>query len=963
MFILPTKLLPPQLPARLVSRPRLTALFAQQALPRFTGFFAPAGYGKTTLVQQILAEHIEAEPQAQLAWYAIDATDNFFSGFWNYIWATTFGRETKLDDSIPGDAAFEAPSPQWLDESQPEQIAAAYIQAVHSLLSKRQVGQQSGRIFLVLDDLHLVQRPAILRSLAYLIDFAPAGLHVLATSRSEPDLPLARWKIKQYAMLIHAADLVFTSEEIGYWFGDSFEPEELANATGGWAAALRLIDSGEARMRSRPDAQAERKNLPSTLNQDEVDVYVAQEVLVELPEDLLQFVLDVAHFQQFTLDLCDLVRDEDNTRECLNELLRRRLFIIELDEQSQWYRFHDLFRNGALYLLRHEYPARYENLLQKTVAALIDSDCYLEAVQYLFVRERWGQAADELERVGNHILRQGYHQLVLSWLQDLPMEIAAIRPRLTLMRAWCLFFDNRFAAVTDTLDQMAIAFPTLFDADQPATGEDSQLRPELHLLSAYVDRFSGDYEQARHKTTAALKELQHIDVPMKSLAYFGLANDSYIASDLDNAAIELRKASLEAKVEQRYSTFLSSIGLLVWIYSIRGAGEDALALRKSAVEWITSFHRNERDPNVVSCWLNSGLVLTHLAAGNLVQAKAALSPMLEFVADAEPQQQIFTWFVQARLYLVEGKFKDAAGLLHQACRVLESASEDTQALAPPLTALLNKVHLFRARYECADAASFAAALKDLPNSEWTENNAHILTRVETRLAFAEWQLLRCELDNDQFCEQALDAARVLLDLVASTELHYHQTVAHLLLALAIRRTGGEHAAVQEHLIAAVKMAARLKLVGCALLFADEVRQLLAELPESATIGLDRTFLAQWIQHLGNWRKAPADGLASEAELARTTGRVASAPILPDASASASDTMVEEDSSASTLLSQREIEVLELINKGLPNKLIASDLNLAPATIKAHIRNIYGKLGAGRRTEALAIARSKGLLKS
>ncbi|GAA3964321.1 LuxR C-terminal-related transcriptional regulator [Allohahella marinimesophila] len=959
MFILPTKLLPPQLPARLVSRPRLTALFAQQALPRFTGFFAPAGYGKTTLVQQILAEHLDTDSKAQLAWYAVDATDNFFSGFWNYIWATTFGRETKLDDSIPGEAAFEAPSPQWLDESQPEQIAAAYIQAVHSLLNKRQAAQQGGQIFLVLDDLHLVQRPAILRSIAYLIDFAPPGLHVLATSRSEPDMPLARWKIKQYATLIHAADLVFTSEEIGYWFGDSFEPDELANATGGWAAALRLIDSGEARMRSRTGSQPDRKALPSTLNQDEVDVYVAQEVLVELPEDLLQFVLDVAHFQQFTLDLCDLVRDEDNTRECLNELLRRRLFIIELDEQAQWYRFHDLFRNGALYLLRNEYPARYENLLQKTVAALIDSDCFLEAVQYLFLRERWAQAADELERVGNHILRQGYHQLVLSWLQDLPMEIEATRPRLTLMRAWCLFFDNRFAAVTDILDQMAIAFPALFDADQTATGEDSQLRPELHLLAAYVDRFSGDYAQARHKTTAALKELQHIDVPMKSLAYFGLANDSYIASDLDNAAVELRKATLEAKVEQRYSTFLSSIGLLVWIYSIRGAGEDALALRKSAVEWITSFHRNERDPNVVSCWLNSGLVLTHLAAGNILQAKAALSPMLEFVADAEAQQQIFTWYVQARLHLVERKYREATALLHQACRVLESASEDTQALAPPLTALLNKVHLFRMRYEHAESASMGSALMDLPDKQWSENNAHILTQVETRLAYAEWQLLRCEYDGEAHSEQALEAATALITLVTPTELHYHQTAAHLLMALTAKRAGRDPLLVRDHVVAAIRLATRFKLVSCALLFADQVRQLLSELSDSVTSGLDRAFINQWIQHLGSWLEQAPSALADSASTAPTEARQTtpvSAPELQSSSAA-------EDMGASSLLSQREIEVLELINKGLPNKLIANDLNLAPATIKAHIRNIYGKLGAGRRTEALAIARSRGLLKS
>ena len=961
MFILPTKLLPPQLPARLVSRPRLMALFAQQVMPRFTGVFAPAGYGKTTLVQQIVAEHLATDSTAQLAWYAIDATDNFFSGFWNYIWATTFGREAKLDESIPGEAAFEAPSPQWLDEAQPEQIAAAYIQAVHLLLSKRQLNSQGGRIFLILDDLHLVQRPAILRSLAYLIDFAPAGLHVLATSRSEPDLPLARWKIKQYAMLIHAADLVFTSEEIGYWFGDSFEAEELANATGGWAAALRLIDSGEARMRSRNEVPADKRSLPSTLNQDEVDVYVAQEVLVELPEDLLQFVLDVAHLQQFTLDLCHLVRDEDNSRECLNELLRRHLFIIELDEQSQWYRFHDLFRNGALYLLRHEYPVRYENLLQKTVAALIDSDCFLEAVQYLFIRERWVQAADELERVGNHILRQGYHQLVLSWLQDLPMDIAAMRPRLTLMRAWCLFFDNRFAAVTDTLDQMQIAFPELFDTNQPASGEASQLRPELHLLAAYVDRFSGEYAQARHKTTAALKELQHIDVPMKSLAYFGLANDSYIASDLESAAVELRKATLEAKVEQRYSTFLSSVGLLVWIYSVRGAGEDALALRKSAVEWIRSFHRNERDPNVVSCWLNSGLVLTHLAAGNVLQAKAALSPMLEFVADAEAQQQIFTWYVQARLNVMERNFREAAGLLHQACRVLESASDDTQALAPPLTALLNKIHLFRIRYESTNEAQIAAALTDLPDNHWTENNQHILTRVETRLVYAEWLLLRCEFEGEQHCEDALAAAIRLSEMVESSELHYHQTVAHLLMALTLKRAGREQRFVQAHVLAAVKLAARFKLVGCALLFTEEVRALLEDLPESAVIGLDRAFLAQWIEHLSAWMVQPGACCVEPDPLQVAMAAPAGATVSPGPKRQAA--AEPEDDHALTLLSQREIEVLELINKGLPNKLIANDLSLAPATIKAHIRNIYGKLGAGRRTEALAIARARGLLKS
>lgn len=598
------------------------------------------------------------------------------------------------------------------------------------------------------------------------------------------------------------------------------------------------------------------------------------------------------------------MRDESNAHECLKELLERRLFIVALDEQGQWYRFHELFRSGALYLLRSDYPLRYEKLLTRTVAALIHTDCYREAVQYLFLRERFLEAADTLESIGNHVLRRGYHEQVLGWLHDLPVELVNGRPRLLLIRAWCLFFDNRFQAVTDTLDQMQLAYPDLFSAaesddDQPQ-GAGSLLKPELRLLAAYVDRFSGHYEQARVKTIAALQELQHVDVPMKSLACFGLANDAYVTSDLAEASAQLRKAILEAKVEQRYSTYLSGIGLQVWILAARGFGEGALTLRRSAVEWISEFHRAERDPNVVSCWLNSGLVLIHSRSGDLLQAQAAL--------------------------------------------------------APPLESLLNEIHLHAWRHSrSTNAGQSLEKLRDLPNPQWVTSNDHLLTSADTLLIQGQHQLL---LAIEQYKagtiaaaatarDAALAHARDLMTLIEKNNFWFRELNARVLLGIALSGlAGGEpDKAAESHLLVAADLAANHRLAACGLLFAEELLALFSILkPSSAD--------SEWSATLNRWLALDSHETAAGAQSVHNA----------EAESKTGSSEDEQRLQPVDSLSQRELEVLALIDSGLPNKRIASDLNLAPATIKAHIRNIYGKLGASRRTEALNIARGRGLLK-
>ncbi|ABC29444.1 ATP-dependent transcriptional regulator [Hahella chejuensis KCTC 2396] len=894
MIVLETKLFPLRLDDSLLTRQRLLRRIGAPGSARFIGLVAPAGFGKSTLARQWTQSH-----HALTSWISLDPADNSASTFWGYVVEGL--RRNGLEDVAELRARLQETA-----HANARVLVTALINQLHL--------HQDRHFVLVLDDLHHIANKDILDGLTYLVDFAPANFTLIVTSRNEPSFPLARWKVKRYARLLYSADLVFDSREVADLFALALDvkvsPEAAARvvgSTGGWAAALQLLSQADLK---RADGALSNEKFEQALAQakKEIDDYVAQEVLDDLPTHLREFILEMAGAARFDVALCDLVRGAHDSHQILQELAARNLFLIPLDDAGQWFRFHELFRDGALHYLRQRQPNVHLQHCRQVVQASLERRLYLESVQLIMHIQAWDLLQSTLENIGNQLVRQGYHLYIIEWLNDAPQELLNQSLRLQLLKIWCLLYDNQFAAIPD-LVEAAKKHPLLPE-------QDDTVRHELRLLEAYAARSRKDIQTASALTQSVLQDLQQINAPIKSLAYFGLGNDYYGLGRLDDAMAALKEAVTLGKLEQRFSTVLSSLGLLLWIMQIKGDFLHAINLFRQTELWVQSYHKDGPEPNIVSCWLNSSLVLIHCALNNPEHAERFLKPMLPFVDNAEPQQKLITYYTWAEFNRHCGDYSQALRHYEQAREQLEHNQRELAAFAPPVMA--GKLHCLLDKGDMLHAESVYAQILSKITTETSPFEG-----MENLSAQARYFLHKQQWPNLQETSELIQA------LAESHNSSRYQAQAKLLHAAALAGQNQPEAA-RRLLSEALALGESNDFV--AMFLADEacLKPLYANLNVAET---SQAYLEKLQINPLPQKPAPAQ---EEATLSQPGG------------------LLEE-------LSKREMEVLTLIYEGLPNKKIADRLFLAPATVKAHIRNIYGKIGAASRTEALARARHLGLL--
>lgn len=891
MTLLETKFNPPPLPPHVIPRDRLLQPFGDTSRLRLGALIAPAGFGKTTVAQQWLEKS-----GVDYAWWSLDRMDNSPARFLTYFIAL-LERATGLN----------------LPEIRPEAETESLLPAMTTLINQLEADMEEPAV-LVLDDFHCVNHPKILEAIAYWVDYAPRGCLLCLTARSEPALPLPRWKVKRFARVLYAADLLFSPEETMAYCQErgiaSPSGEFLAalqNQTSGWIAALHLaLDRGAA---ATEDASS--SGLPREFQTD-LSEYMAAEVFSELEEELQEFILDVYPLRRFDAALCDRIRGREDSQRFIQTLLQRDLFVIALDEQRSWVKLHALFRDAAALTLHQS--GLSEPDLSLIATALTERGMHLDALELLLEEQDWRPLASCLLTTGNALIRQGFHLNLLDFLNRLPEEAMRQFPRLLLLQAWSLVYDNRFSALPELIKRARLLF-----ADQ--TDTDVAVRVELKLLDAYVERQSLRFDKAIDLTRSVISQLDAADVPLKSLAYFNLGTDLYRQGEISEACEMLRHAINQGKLEQRFSTVLSSLGLLVWIYQLKGHFVEGINQYRSIQTWAASFHPEGETPDVISCWLNSALVMIHTAQGKLDTASSFLKPMLRFVEGAEPLQKILTWYVEAEWARHTGQLKRARDKLQLANDLLEFQTPDVSTLVPPLPMALSKVRL--------DAGE---DLGGLPASQ-SEHPYWVMEQevVSVRLALKQ--------GNPEKAESSLLRLQELAKTVGSLRF---QALGHLLKALVLEGRKDSANAVSA-LEQALLIGETNDYISLLFPYSQEIGALMERLSPGR-------ISEEYLAHLNQSEYAPriaGSQVVNNAETspaATRNGAPVSAP--PD--------FVEE-------LSRRELEVLKELEEGHPNKVIAQKLSLSPATVKAHLRNINAKLGARNRTEALSLARKWGML--
>jgi LuxR family maltose regulon positive regulatory protein len=491
--LLTTKLYVPPTRPELVSRPRLIERLNAGFHRKLTLISAPAGFGKTTLLSAWLAEG-----EFPVAWVSLDASDNDPVRFFNYVIAAL---ET-ISPGVGASAQALLRSPQLPPL---ESVLTVLINALCSSTSKVDAVDQPS--LLVLDDYHVIDARAVHSAMAYLVDNLPMhtghsaarqDLHLFIATRADPPLPLSRWRSRGQMVEVRADDLRFTADETAVLLNEvmalNLSAEEIAALearTEGWIAGLQLAILS---LRGQPAEHISRFIQALTGSHHYILDYLVEEVLQQQSETVRTFLLHTSIPDRLTGSLCDAVTGQTNGQAMLTQLEKANLFLVPLDQQRRWYRYHHLFAD----LLRQQLRALWPGLvpdLHRRASRWHEGHGYTdEAIHHALAGEDWSRAASLMDEVGQVAWRSGEISKLLGWVRALPESLVLTHPRLGIHYGWAAVLTGQYEASQQILAQI-----------EPALQEDPELQIDWLAVQAFLARATGQQVRAVELAQKALE--------------------------------------------------------------------------------------------------------------------------------------------------------------------------------------------------------------------------------------------------------------------------------------------------------------------------------------------------------------------------------------------------------------------------------------------------------------------------
>lgn len=457
--LLETKFYLPPWSADRVSRPRLIDLIHPQR--KLTLVSAPAGFGKTTL----LAEWVAAVPTRPVAWVSLDQSDNDPAVFWSYL-------ITALQHIQPG---LGERSLTLLQSPQPPPIESVLMTLLNELTAVE------GEFVLILDDYHVITTPAIHEGIGFLLSHLPPQMHLILASRADPPLSLARLRSHGDLTELRVSDLRFTPDEAAAFLNQGMglgisaaEVSALEQRTEGWIAGLQLAALS---MQGREDLPG---FIAAFSGDDRYIVdYLLEEVLQRQSDRVRHFLLQTAILERLSGSLCDAVTDQSGGQSMLATLERSNLFLIPLDNQRQWYRYHHLFADVLQAHALMEWPERMPSLHGRASEWYEQHDLFSEAIRHALAAQDFERAAGLIERIWPTMRRRQRETTVFGWITSLPGSLIRNRPVLSVVYALVLLNDGQLDAVESRLQDAERCLAAVTDSQEPlavVVTDDAQLR-------------------------------------------------------------------------------------------------------------------------------------------------------------------------------------------------------------------------------------------------------------------------------------------------------------------------------------------------------------------------------------------------------------------------------------------------------------------------------------------------------
>ena len=909
--ILATKLyIPPPRP-KIVLRPRLIERLNEGLCGRkLTLISAPAGFGKTTLVSEWVAGC-----ERPVAWLSLDEGDNDPTRFLTYLVAALQTIAPNIGAGVLGVLQSPQPPPT-------ESILTALLNEITTI---------PDNFILVLDDYHVIDSKPVDNALTFLLEHLPPQMHLVIATREDPHLPLARLRARGQLTELRAADLRFTPAEAAEFLnqvmGLNLSAEDIAaleTRTEGWIAGLQLAALS---MQGHQDAASFIQSF--TGSHHFVLDYLVEEVLQQQSESIQTFLLRTSILDRLCGPLCDAVLGSPSAsgQETLEYLEHANLFIVPLDNERRWYRYHHLFADVLRMHLMAEQPDQVSALHRRASEWYEHNGSTDNAIRHALAAEDFARAADLIELVMPAMRRSRQSATLLGWLKALPDELVRFRPVLSAGYAFASMSCGELEGVEPRLRDAERWLDTTADMrarpESPAAGmvvvdeeEFRRLPGMIALLRAAQALARGDMPETVKNARRVLDLAPEDDHLMLGGAASQLGLAAWASGDLDTA----RRMTADGMANVRLAGYISpAIGgaiVLADIQIAQGRLHEAMTTYERALQWATEpgapVLRGAADMYV-------GMSALHREHNDLKTATQHLLTSQALGELAGLPQNPYRWCAaMARIREAQGDLDGALDLLDQAERLYDgNFSPNVRPIAT------RKTRVWVAQGRLGEALGWARE-----QGLSVENELSYLHEFD-HITLARVLLARYQSDR---ADGSISEVMGLLErlLKAAEEGGRKGSVIEILVlqAIAYHAQGDLPAALLplQHALALAEPE------GYVRMFLDEGSSMMQLLREASA----REIMPDYTDKLL---------AAFEAEKRKSEDK----PDLPPA-----QPLIEP-------LSQRELEILQLIAQGLSNREIGERLFLALDTVKGHNRRIFDKLQVQSRTEAIARARELGLL--
>ncbi|EJL26168.1 LuxR C-terminal-related transcriptional regulator [Brevibacillus sp. BC25] len=875
ILIVTTKLYMPPPRLKIVSRPRLIEQLNEGLTRKLTVISAPAGSGKTTLVSEWLAGG-----DRPFAWISMDDGDNDPACFLTYLYTALRNIDPNIDPNIESGIVPLLHSPQ------PLPIELMMTTLLHEIITI------PNPFVLVFDDYHVLKTGPLHDAISLLLERMPPQMHLVIATREEPRLPIARLRVRNQLNEVRASDLRFTYSEatefLGKVMGIELSSENIAlleARTEGWIAGLQLAALS---MKEQIDVATFLQSFSGSHHF--ILDYLIEEVLTQQSASIQAFLLHTSILDRLSGPLCDAVFGQSDIcsgsgQETLEFLERANLFIVPLDSERRWYRYHHLFADLLRQRLRQHFSSTTgegERIVAElhTRASIWyeDNGLEMEAFHHAVAANNTSRAARLVEGERMPLLFRGGVVPVLDWLESLPHEEMDARPAMWVMYASALLMTGQMTGVE----------PKLLAAEKAMQGlePDAKSRDTLGHIAAIRATLAVSKHQLDDIMVEAKRALDYLNpdnLPVRTATTWSLGYAYHLQGNRSAASKAYHEAlSNSEKIGHFVITMMATLGLA----KLQEA-DNQLHMAAETYQHVRKLAGSP--PLPAACEAHLGLARIFYEWNDLHTAEHHGQQSIQLARQLEQTDRIVaTQVFLARLKLAQGDVSGAAAMIANAEYVARKHCFVMQM--PPIAEAQVLILL---QQDNLPAAARLAQKHDLPILQARV----LLTQGETFAALAVLEPLLEQAEAKQ-----LEDERLKTMLLLAVVLHAH----------------GEQAKAAQMVKDALVMA---EPGGFIRTFVDEgipMKRLLCD-------GVVHGTMPSYIEKLlAEWTEDHADSLIEP-------------------------------------LSERELEILQLIEKGLSNRDIAQQLFLALSTVKGHNRNIFDKLQVQRRTEAVARARQLGLL--